>query len=286
MPYPNDPEMRSETLALLGGIWTKLPRAVAQAQAMGADWFEMSTPFVEYEGGRIVAHVGVLEIPALIDGEACTLAGVHAVCAHREHRKRGHMRKAMERALAYADARFQTAVLWANDASIYGQFGFAAREESIWVGPVRGDTLAWARPLSLERAEDVELLREYLARREPVSPRLATREPGTLALLDLALWQPGPSLAHLPDLECIVVYAVRERFLDLYDVIAEDMPSIDDIAARLGEKIDTAVVYFSADSLGDPGLWPEATTLIDQLMVRGRWLKDPRSFAFSPLSRC
>ncbi len=285
MAYPNDPGFREATLALLGGIWTKLSSAVVRAQAMGADWCEMSTPFVEYQGGRIVAHVGVLEIPTVIDGERSTIAGVHAVCVHPEHRGRGHMRVAMERALAYLDERFRTSVLWANDPAIYGQFGFVARDESIFVGPVRGGALH-LQSLSLDRPEDVALVRERLARRKPVSPRLATCEPGTLALLDLALWNPGPSLAYLPALDCIVAYTVRERFLDLYDVIANEIPPLNEIATHLGEGIDTAVVYFSPDSLGAPKLVPEPTTLIDSLMVRGRWPSDPRPFAFSPLARC
>lgn len=285
MPYPNDPAFRSETIELLGGIWTKLAGAVTRAQAMGADWCELSTPFVEYEGGRVVAHVGVLEIPTVIDERRATIAGIHAVCAHPEHRGRGHMRAAMQRALAFVDERFETAVLWANDPAIYGQFGFAVREESIFVGPARGGAEE-LQSLSLDRPEDVAFLRERLARRRPVSPRLATCEPGTLALLDLALWNPGPSLAYLAELDCIVAYAVRERFLDLYDVIADEIPPIDEISMQLGERIDTAVVYFSADSLAEPGLRPEPTVLIDSLMVRGRWLSDPRSFAFSPLARC
>jgi hypothetical protein len=114
----------------------------------------------------------------------------------------------------------------------------------------------------------------------------ATREPGWLALLDLALWNPGPSLAYLPDLECIVVYAVRGRFLDLYDVIARDIPALGEIGVRLGEGIDTAIVYFSPDLLGAPGLVGEPTVLIDTLMVRGWWGDGGRGVAFAPLGRC
>jgi predicted N-acetyltransferase YhbS len=286
MPYPNDPALRAETLDLLGSIWKRLPSAVVRARASGVDWFEVSTPFLEYEAGRIVAHVGVLEIPVVLDGEAQTIAGVHAVCSHPEHRGRGHVRAAMERALAFVDARWGTAVLWANDPSIYGRFGFVAREESMFVGPVRGGKARELRALMLDQPADVAFLREQLARRKPVSQRVAVREPGWLALLDLALWTPGPSLAYLPDLDCIVVYAVRERFLDLYDVIAGEMPTLADIASRLGERVDTAIVYFSPDLLGTPDLVAEPTVLIDSLMVRGRaWMGD-RGFAFSPIGRC
>jgi GNAT superfamily N-acetyltransferase len=276
MPYPDDPALRVETLDLLGRIWTRLPSAVVRARGWGVDWFEVSTPFLEREHGRVVAHVGVLEIPVVLAGEAMTVAGIHAVCSHPEHRRRGHMRAAMERALAWADARHETAVLWANDPSIYGRFGFVARQESMFVGPVRGGPAREVRTLQLDQPADVAFLHE----------RLADRESGWLALLDLALWTPGPSVAYLPELDCIVVYAVRERFLDLYDVIARDVPPLADIAACLGERIDTAVVYFSPDSLAAPALVPEPTVLIDTLMVRGRWPVEDRVFAFSPLSRC
>jgi predicted N-acetyltransferase YhbS len=286
MPYPDDPDFRSETLELLGRMWTKLPSAVERARASGADWFDVSTPFVEYEAGRIVAHVGVLEIPVVLDGERRTIAGIHAVCTHPEHRRRGHMHAAMQRALAWVDARYETALLWANDPGIYGRFGFRACEESMFVGPVQGGPASRLRSLMLDQVDDVAFLREGLANRKAVSRTIATHEPGWLALLDLALWKPGPNLAYLPDLECIVAYAVRERFLDLYDVIAREIPTLADIAARLGERIDTAIVYFSPDLLAAPGMVAEPTVLIDSLMVRGRWPLHDRAFAFSPLGRC
>jgi hypothetical protein len=64
------------------------------------------------------------------------------------------------------------------------------------------------------------------------------------------------------------------------------MPSLADIAARLGERVETAIVYFSPDLLGAAGLVAEPTVLIDSLMVRGRGLADARGFAFSPIGRC
>lgn len=286
MAYPSDPSLRAEALDLLGLMWTKLPGAVVRARGSGADWFEVSTPFLQSQAGRIVAHVGVLEIPMILDGQPRIVAGIHAVCTHPEQRGRGHMRAAMQRALAWADARYETALLWANDPGIYGRFGFCAREESMFVGPVQGGPASGLRALTLEHPADVAFLRERLAARGSVSGSIATGEPGWLALIDLALWTPGPSLAYLPDLDCIVVYAVRERFLDLYDVIAREIPTLGDIAARLGEGIDTAIVYFSPDLLAAPALVAEPTVLIDTLMVRGRWVAGERAFAFSPLSRC
>lgn len=285
MPYPTDPHLRSSTLELLGSIWTRLPSAVGRARTWGSDWYEVSTPFVHTIDERVVAHVGVLEIPMVLDGAPRTVAGIHAVCTLSGERQRGHVRAMMERALAWVDARYETALLWANDPSIYGRFGFVGQEESIFVGPVRGGP-SMLHPLSLDRPDDVALIRDHLARRSAVSQRTGTTESGWLALIDLALWSPGPSLAYIPALECVVVYGVRERFLDLYDVIAERVPPLAELAARMGEGIDTAVVYFSPDLLDAPQLAAEPTVLVDTLMVRGPWLGDERPFACSPIARC
>jgi hypothetical protein len=68
VPYA-DLERRRSILELLGRTWTKLPAAIARAQAWGASWCELSTPFVELAAGSIVAHVGVIELPLMLDGQ-------------------------------------------------------------------------------------------------------------------------------------------------------------------------------------------------------------------------
>jgi predicted N-acetyltransferase YhbS len=286
MPYPADPELHQSTLELLGRTWTKLPAAITRARAWGAHWCELSTPFVELAAGRVVAHVGVIELPLVLDGRRRRFAGIHAVCTEVSQRRRGHMRAAMTRALAHVDAHFDGALLWANDPTLYGRFGFVAREEAMFVGPVRGGASEGVRPLSLADADDLALLRRHLDRRVPASVRsdVVDETAPTLTLIDLALWQPGPSLAVVPDLDCIVVYAVRERFLDLYDVIAEQPVALGELASRLGAHIDTAIVHFTPDRLDAPQLRAEPTALIDTLMIRGEWIAGP--FAIAPVRRC
>lgn len=164
-------------------------------------------------------------------------------------------------------------------------FGFVAREESIFVVAQRGGP-ARARPLALDLPEDRALVRERLARRTPVSERSGvTGNAAALELLDLALWPHGPSLAYLPELDAIVVYTLRERFLDLYDVIAERPLALAELTSQLGQAIETVVIYFTPDRLMPAQPLIEPTTLDDVLMTRGRWpLAGP--FAFPPLARC
>jgi predicted N-acetyltransferase YhbS len=286
MPYPDEPGLREAVGALLAESWTRLPAAIERARGWGADWCELSTPFVAREGSRIVAHVGVIELQLVLDGRTCTRAGIHAVCTARDRRGRGLMRRTLEQALAWVDARYEGALLWANDPDIYGRFGFVAREESIFVVRQRGGE-GRVEPLSLDAAADRERVWTHLARRSPVSLRSGSaREAAALELLDLALWRNRPCLAHLPELDAIVVYALRGPYLDLYDVIAEGAPRLADIAGQLGARIEHVVVYFSPERLACTPELVEPTSLPDVLMTRGGWPLAHEPFAVPPLARC
>lgn len=285
-----DSEQHAEIVALLARSWPRLPACMATATTWGAHWFERSTPFVRRVDGRLVAHVGVWPIELVLGGEARTVAGVHAVCSSPDARRRGHVRETLERALAWIDARYETAILWANDPAIYTRFGFGAVEESIFVAPLVPSSSPGPGPrlLSLARPPDLALVRELLARRAPVSTQTGVVEPGALALIDLALWRQPPTLAHLPGLDCVAVYGVRERFLDLYELIGPRIPTLDQLAGalELGPRVDTAVVYFTPDQLDAVAVRAEPTVLADTLMVRGAWPSTLGPIAFSPISRC
>ena len=291
VPYPLDAQMRASTLSLLGSIWKKLPQGIARARSWGADWCDWSEPFVHVENGEVVAHVGVMEIAVTLDGRARTLAGIHAVCTHPAHRGRGLLRATLTRALAWVDARYDTAVLWANDREIYRRFGFVAHAESVFTMAVAAPSPAASsspRQLSLDDPADVRLLRDRLAARAPVSRRCGSREPGWLALVDLALSPaPGPTLARLPELDSVVAYVMEGRTLLLHDVIAPRMPSLAALVPLLGVDADAVRVFFSPDDLGAAALAAGPTPLDDFLMVRGAPLLDRNEpFAFSPLTRC
>ena len=296
MPYPLDPALRVRSIALLGSVWTALPAAVERARGWGADWLEWSEPFVEREAGEVVAHVGVMELHAVLDGRDRTLAGIHAVCTRADRRGRGHLRATMDRALSWVDARYETAVLWANDPAVYGRFGFTPRRESVFHGPLAprpsssSSSSGSTRGLSLDVVDDVRLLRARLDGRAPVSTDCGVRGSGWLALIDLALWRPpGPRLVLVPALDCIVVHEVRGRTLRLYDVIAPQMPTLAALTGELAHElagVDAVEAFFSPQGLNAPSLKAARTSLDDVLMVRGRDVGSDAPLAFSPLTRC
>jgi hypothetical protein len=288
MPYPNDPAFRSSTIDLLGTIWKKVPPGIVTSRAWGADWLEGSEPFVRAERGESLAHVGVLEIPVVARGRRVTLAGIHAVCTRADHRGRGHMRDVMTRALAWVDARYEAAVLWANDAAIYGRFGFVARSEHVF--RTRVETTNGAprtRRLSLDDADDRRLFRERLARRAPVSQTFGAMDAGWLTMINVALWgADAPAIVLADAIDAIVVYEVQGRVLRLYDVIAAAMPPLDAVVSCLGGGFDAVDVFFAPDGLGVSALEALPTPLDDTFMVRGSIVPEGTGVVLSPLSRC
>ncbi len=280
------------TFDLLGGVWKGLPTAVARARGWGADWVAHSEAFVEVRHGQVVAHVGVMEIAATIDGREQVLAGIHAVCTHPEHRGQGLMRRTMDRALTWVDARYPSAVLWANDRAIYERFGFVARPESMFAfapdGPSLNADASDARQLSLGVPDDLALVRSMLASRSPVSSLCGSREPGWLFLIDLALWgERAPIVAHVAALDCIAVYEINDGVLRLYDVVASRLPALAALVSHLGPGVREVTVFFGTDAFSDARSLPALpTSLYDFLMVRGAPLPAVVPLAFSPLSRC
>lgn len=288
MPYPVDPSARTAIIDLLGATWHHVPSAIERARGWGADWFEVSTPFVRCEGSRPVAVVGVLEMPLRVAGRDVVLAGVHGVCTHPAYRGRGLFRSAMEEALGFASTFSSTTLLWTEQPSIYAAFGFRRVVEEISrVGlappPASGTP---PRILDPEREDDLALIRRALSVRAPVSDRLATREPGWHFLIDLALHGSlAPTLVHLPALEAIACVETYRGALRIHDVIAPRIPPLRELLAHLGSTKRVIELAFTPDLSWSGAMTTAEHDATDVLMVRGE-LDLAKPFALSTMVRC
>jgi hypothetical protein len=72
---PLDPALAG----LLQRVWPRVPAAVARAAALGFAWTDVSTPFVRRAGGRVIGHVGLIELPLVLGGRAVRVGSIHAV---------------------------------------------------------------------------------------------------------------------------------------------------------------------------------------------------------------
>ncbi len=290
------PALDPRLAALLARVWPALPGAAERAAALGFRWADVSTPFVRWQGDRAIAHVGVIDLPLVVDGRRVHVGSVHAVCTDPSVRGRGHCRALLEEALAFCDARYETVVLTTLIPDLYAKFGFRPLREHGFVRslvpsrPARSGS-SW-RTLSADVADDVELLRRLLAQRAPVSARVGSLEGGTVLVVALLLtWGDFSRVHHHEALDVVTVHEVRDRTLVLYDVVGPALPPLE----RLTEGVDAdrALVLFPPERLGDhfdPELWDHARAHSlgygddTILMARGPFVESG-PFMLQPLSR-
>lgn len=270
---------------LLDSIWPSLRAAITKAALVGADWFTMSTAFERSVDGVLAAHVGVMEVPMMIDGVMRSVAGLHAVCTAPQFRGRGLARSLIETAIEHAGSRAETVVLHANDPALYGRFGFRPIEQWVWWTPVPSRPRAQPmRRLSADRPDDVAAVHAAFVSRLPVATSLGIGEAAALFVLDeilgcgefLRLWA-------VDDLEVVVAGDLEDRVLQIYDIVGTTWPALDELVARVPGRVDRVEVFFA------PERWPTQSWRVreaqpmDVLMVRGPFTTSP--IAIPPLAR-
>jgi predicted N-acetyltransferase YhbS len=135
--YSRDPALLERVMRLLGIVFPFVPDEVDAARRIGLAWDEVSIPFVVTDGsdGPVIAHVGVLELPLVLEGVSVVAAGLHAVATHPHHRRQGHYRRIMESVIPYVSGRYELALLTTDRPAIYEPFGFRDVGEHRFVGP-------------------------------------------------------------------------------------------------------------------------------------------------------
>lgn len=267
--FAESPGLLTMTFELFESVWPGITVQAQGARRAGLDWGAASTPFVVFEGQRVISHVGVMEVPMFVGGEETAFGAVHAVSTHPERRRQGHYRACIEDALAYADERFATVMLTTNANYLYEPFGFRCVTEHLWHGAmpeVAPTAVAERRQLDIGTQADRDVLGRLLRDRAPVSPRL-----GVVREIDgFAFYAASVPLWHLPALGALVWYSATAERLVIHDVVAARMPTLEQVLTYLPERPPEVRVEFTGDEFA-PGLdaTPHRLDGDDWLMMRG-----------------
>ncbi|MHC5018937.1 MAG: GNAT family N-acetyltransferase [Planctomycetota bacterium] len=275
--YADEPGLLARVTALLGTVFGEwLPAQLEAGTRRGLRWDACSTPFLVEEGGELIAHTGVLVVPAVLGGVRAKVAGVHAVAVHPEHRGRGLARRCIEAALRWCDARFDTVAL-AGAVPLYERFGFRYLPEHRFVGPAPPPA-ARGRAFTLRECDpgDGELWPRLLEQREPLSDVCAIGPERDVFCFDAAR---SETVRYCEALDALFDLEASDGTLHLYDVVAPALPSLSDVVAAVGEPVERVACYFPPDKLA-PGFVPEPWDLgpaddPDTWMVRGGWIDAP-----------
>ncbi len=219
------------------------------AEAFGAPWEGASTPFMVWDGDRVVSHVGLLPLPLRIMGQDVTVGGVHGVATHRNHRRRGHFRSLIEELIQFVEPRYSTLVLTTIHPEYFTAVGFRVIPEWIGRAPPPPVVAIASRRLDLTKPSDLAIVHSLIDRRAPVSDRLGVHpEKACWGFVEFAT-----TIRYAESLHVAVVAEQIGSTLRVYDVIAPEMPSLGQIAGIWGKPIHQVLLFCSPDKIG--GQW-------------------------------
>jgi predicted N-acetyltransferase YhbS len=280
--YADDPTLEGRVFELLETHFTGIGARRRASALLGASWAACSTPFVHEKDGRIVSHVGLLEMPFVIEGERSTLGGIHGVCTLESERRRGFFRRIMEELLDHCDGRYETLELATENPEFYEPFGFRIVAEYRFradIVPVRGR--AGFRPFDVERSGDLEQLDRLLTERTSVSRRIGVENEREVFKFS----QGADDLYYSKALDCFAVFELQGSRLSLYDVVSREMPSLDTLLREVDAPIDTVDFHFTPD-LFDVETTPALCRYDgDSYMVRGPFSLEKERFMIPPPAR-
>lgn len=275
-PYRGDG--RRALMGLFDATWPGMSGAIDRAAEWGFRWDDVTEPFVHLEGGEPVAHVGVLVHPVRMAGRDTLVAGIHGVCTHAAWRRRGLARALLAEALAWVDARYELAKLGTDLPEVYTPHGFRPLTTHRFRLEHPGG-LGRARPLQVG---DAGALASLCAERAPLSDLFASRDPGWLVGIDLALQRRSLSdLWVVDELDAVVDWRVDDDgVLQIADLFTRSLPP-------LGRLLDAApphraVCFAPCAELIAPDA--EAVPGEPGWMVRGSWPLIGTPVGVSPLA--
>jgi predicted N-acetyltransferase YhbS len=278
--YAQDPTLADRIFGLLETWFTGISKPRAEAARLGSLWDDCSTPFVHEKDGQVVSHVGLLEMSYVIQGQRHQLGGVHGVCTLESERRRGHFRRLMEELLDFCDGRFDTLELGTENPEYYDPFGFRVVPEYRFIA--RADSPAGRGGFrAFDAKRDLQVLDRLLDERTPVSNRV-----GVIEERDVFKFSNGCDGLHYSEaLDCFAVFELEGRRLALSDVVARELPSIDELLAEIESPTDEVEFHFSPDRF-DVDARPEIFRYdSDCYMVRGPFEAEGRPFMVPPPAR-
>lgn len=283
--FSDDPGLGATLFELLDTVFPGLREGARKAKALGAAWEEVSTPFVGFEGGRAVSHVGVIELSLVVLGRAVKVGSIHAVATHPDCRHRGLYRQVMDEALRHCASRYETVILTTEHPEYFTPFGFRHVQEhafTVMIDSAGGSN--GSRQLSLQDPDDLAHLHRLLETRTPVSEVVGVVDEKAVFCFN----EGRRPLHHVAGLDVVVCLELGGTRLTLFDIVGPRIPTLAELVGRLPWEIEEVEINFCPDRLGvDTRPVPR---LLDHdgpsyLMVRGPFAAESRAFTLPRSAR-
>lgn len=271
-------------LNLLDECFPGIKANIERCDTLGFPW--QSKAFVKEEKGEVVSHVGVMEYPILIEGKLHKVGALHAICTKKTHRRRGLASGLIQEALRWTEKLYEFVILFTEIPSFYERLSFhTIQEHRFRLACRHAKGTQTLTPVIFPR--DNALLLRCFEQRAPISDLLWVKDNGDIASFN-ALFSTYPtywSMHYSPEIDGILSFALKDKELHLFDLVAREPPALDLILNHLPVPIDEIFFYFSPDRLTKKAVPEPHVYEKSHFMAHGKW-PNVKPFMISPLSRC
>jgi len=246
-------------------------------------WDDSYTPFSFFVGGKVVSSVCLYLLTAIVDGQETQLVQVSGVGTLPEFRRRGLNRELTANGLKCFAGKHDGVFLFSDDDAIsfYKRCGFSEVGEVLEnVSLIRRVNRPGLRKLDPDNQDDLDKILRYARERSPVSQKFAIMN--ERLLMFHALYTLRDCLYEIPELKCLVFFRREGSHLKFFDVVAETMPSFDDLYAYLAEEGDrSAEFHFCTDQLKLGGTERGSLQGNNLMTLAGLWRNGAPVFPFT-----
>ncbi|MHB1685497.1 MAG: GNAT family N-acetyltransferase [Bacilli bacterium] len=236
-------------------------------------WDPTYHPYTFFQDGTAIANVSRFVQPLIVAGKPVAVCGIQSVMTHPDYRGQGLMRRLFEMMLRDIDAGFETSLLFTENPNLFSKFGFQNVPEFYFVSSYRHRERRaekGVRKLNVFEPSDTRLINELLQIRTPPSEHFFPLYYAPSFYLNLYDPLAQERVYYAKELHAVLIFAVNNDTLELYDVIAPTLPKLEDICALIPVPFAKIALYFSPDRFANVSwtAFPDRST--SHLMVRGR----------------
>ncbi len=269
--YADNPSDRERLYPLFETVFD-IPASLLQDFSARGYWDPTYRPYTFLDGGQAIANASYFALPLVVQGASITVAALQSVMTHPQWRGRGLMTQLMVRLLDDIDRRYDAALLFTENPSLYEKYGFETTPEVLFTAPVQPVPLN--PPHCLYRIDPFSeqigaLIANLWSHHTPISREFAPRQYSSSFHLNIytTFWQ--ERLHYAPSLDALLIFEVSGQTLILYDVIASNLPTMEHILRTVGAPVTRIETHFNPDQLRGPkwSVQTEHTGLY--LMMRG-----------------
>lgn len=247
-------------------------------------WDPTYTPYSFYDGGRMVANASRFDLPLLVNGHPMTASGIQSVMTHPDWRGQGLMHDLMQRLLHDIDQQGVPALLFTTSPTLYESFQFHVVPESLFSTRVEhtpSSPSPRVQSLDPHSPADMILIDRLLSSRAPLSRIVSPAS--YRASWYLNLYDPTwtARLHYMPELNAILVFEQDHETLQLYDVVAPQMPALSHILDTAERAVSRVVFHFIPDALA---VDTETTPMDTDTVLMARGIELPTSVIYPPLA--